>query len=381
VMTVRELITALRTGMPISAEAGTRLLSPAVCDAIRPALARVNALRGTAVRERATFWITGRPGNGKTQCLINLQNSLRNSSGEGKHAFVHIRFDQEREIGREPGLSIALRVPFTAVAVGRIDDARNCAERLSRAFNSVSLDALALGIDAVSHAAGCPIPFAVGTKHVLRRAIGLSYVQRKIVRRQLQKRWISHPAMVELLTHWTSYLMAPTPAQRASFRDCINSLGSVSFELLCTALADSGYTTLVIILDETRFDAIQGLKALWDGPAHEQQPSHRLNLVFVLACPESERRSVLNDDSLPRRFCETDGGHSMLRGPSVESGTGDDFEHAVKSVEELLKEDASILRRNVAAEDRERLRQSLASYPNLTWQVLWKRVIDLLVEG
>jgi|GEM_PF-3646258 len=380
-MTTRELITALRTGMPISADAGMKLLTPAACDAIRPALARVSALRATPVRERATFWITGRPGNGKTQCLIKLQEGLCTSTGSEKHAHVHIRFDQEREFGRQPGLHITLCFPFMGVAVGAIEKARQDADRLSRVFNSVTVDALALGIDAVSRAAGCPIPFAIGTTHVLRRASGLDYVARNLVRRKLHQRWPSNPAMVDFAMHWASYLMNPTPAQRAKFRDCINSHGPVSFELLCTILAEGGYTTLVVILDETRFDAIQGLKALWDGPFHEQKPSHRLNLVFVLACPDSERQRVLEDPSLLRRFCETDGGHSPLGGPRVKSGENDDIEHAFRRVEELLDQDASILRRSMTADDRDRLRRSLASCPNLTWQVLWQRVIDLLVDG
>jgi len=380
-MTARELIAALRTGMPVSAETGMRLLTPAACEAIRPALVKVSALRGAAVGERATFWITGRPGNGKTQCLIKFQEGLRKLAGSEKHAYVHIRFDQEREIGRQAGLHITLHFPFTGVAVGNIDNAREDARRLSRVFNSVAVDALALGIDAVSRAAGCPIPFAIGTKHVLRKAIGSDYFQRKFVRRKLQERWPSNPAAVDFAVHWASYLAAPTPAQRAKFRDCINSHGPVSFDLLCTILAQGGYTTLVVILDETGLDALKGLKPLWDGPADGQNASHKLNLVFVLACPDTERQLVQENESLSRRFCEADGGHPPLRGPKVVSGENDDLEHAFSKVEELLSQDASIRRRSVTPDDRDRLRQSLASYPNLTWQVLWKRVIDLLVDG
>lgn len=381
-MTSRELITALRIGMPVSAEAGIRLLTPAACEAIQPALARVSDLRVMPLRDRATFWITGHPGNGKTQCLIKLQEGLRKLPGSEKHASVHIRFDQEREIGRQAGLHITLHFPFAGVAVGEIGNARDAAHQLSRAFQSVAVDALALGLDAVFRSAGIPIPLATGAKHVLRKATGWEYVQRKIVRRKLQNRWPLNPALVDFAMHWASYLMTPTPAQRARFRDCINSHGPSSFDLLCSILEQGGYTTLVVILDETRFDAIEGLKALMDGPVRDQNPSHKLNLVFVLACPDSERQRVLENPSLSRRFCATDGGHSLLRGPSVESGgNNNDLEHAFKSVEELLNQDASILRRSVTANDRDRLRQTLVSFPNLTWQVLWKRVIDLMVQS
>jgi hypothetical protein len=92
----QKLLEALAAGQPITGAEGLLVLSPTFAEAIASASKAVKRARGlmpSGVRE--VYWITGRPGNGKTQSLRQFALELLKIKGAGKYAHAYLDFDKE----------------------------------------------------------------------------------------------------------------------------------------------------------------------------------------------------------------------------------------------------------------------------------------------
>jgi hypothetical protein len=206
--------------------------------------------------------------------------------------------------------------------------------------------------------------------------------QTKYIRRSLRKKYPLNPLLVEFLTAWAKYVLNPTPKEEEIFENHLTKLNhsNLLFDLFDYALKKSDYTTLVIACDEVTIDALMSLKTLWDPQLKSAgfEVQQRLNVVFVLAAQDIIWQTANDVAALQRRFCVPPKNRIKLPGPSVQPMvTSDDFTHVVGKVNEMLK-DAPQLNKNATDEDLESLRDRLSG-ANVTWQVLWQQVIDVMV--
>jgi hypothetical protein len=68
-------------------------------------------------------------------------------------------------------------------------------------------------------------------------------------------------------------------------------------------------------------------------------------------------------------------------GPRIDPAGGDDLDHVIRRVDDLLR-GAPHLRRagkNSLQDEFKNLRRDLSQRKDVTWQVLWEQVIDLMV--
>lgn len=388
-----QLLRLLQTGLPIAGEDARRLVSQASNRAIADAVAAVNQARGRMANgEKAAFWITGRPGNGKTQSLRQLVYQLPRMPGLGKYALALIDFGQQPDARRPFGLvkAIIQQCMVAGVAVGELEEARRAATASSPQA-SERIEALAFGFDVLAGLSGLP-PVSLVASRTMRAALKLPGVQKWWTHKKFKKRWASHPQLVEFLAAWTHYLLSPTPSAEGEIDSYLGKLASTNrlLDLFGYALQTSQYTTLVLAFDEVSFDALAALKTLWDPPINPIPTlEQRLNIVFVLAAPDSVYQEAERDSALRRRFCDPPSGRSQLSGPTVNAATAsDDFTHVTGRLEELLREAEYLRNTSMSPGDLQSLRQRLADEatrpppePNdLTWQRLWREVISVMVR-
>jgi hypothetical protein len=278
-----QLLRALYTGQPISGDEGRRLLTAATGQAIAAATAAISAARGRVPnRERAAFWITGQPGNGKTQSLKQLVAQLPTTPGVGKYALATIDFDKEPDARRHTGLvpAIVRQCVFSGVAIGGLDEARKAA-REGKGTDPSRIEAWAFGADVVGSLAGLP-PVSLLASRGFKWFLGWLRPQGWYIRRNLRKQWGDDPQVVEFLGAWADYLLMPTRDGEAQFAEYLSKLATTNrlFDLFGFALQKSGYTTVALVFDEVTNDAVNSLKALWD-PQVNPSPSIEQNLAEI----------------------------------------------------------------------------------------------------
>ena len=315
-----ELLYALHSGKPITGEDGQRLFG--ANNAIVEPLRYIASARGRgAQRERATFWLTGCPGNGKTQSLRQLIHQLSTIDKDGKAAVAVFDFDKESNARRRDGIVKALvsHCLFNGMGIGGLKDAQEAAvQRHVADFSSIK--ALAFAIDSLTLLTGLQ-PVFFGASKLLAKVTRLAYPKRWTVRKKLRERWGKNTQLVEFLATWADYILDPTPDRQGQVGAVLNMLESNNqlFSLFGYALQESKYSTLVIIVDELNAgDSLEGLKVLWDEEVNMNSTvGHSLNLAFVLAGTDAAHAEAMNDPKFARRFCTTPCGHTCLNGPTI----------------------------------------------------------------
>lgn len=376
------LLKALYGGQPIPGEECHRLLSPGAANALADVARAVSEARSqVASGTRVTFWITGRPGDGKTQSLRQLIYVLPQADRAGKYALAAIDLDKELD-ARRSGLvpAVVRKFVFAGIAVGGLAEARTAATQ-GQSADTENAESVAFGADVLASLSGVP-PVALLASRGFRLLLKWVRVQGWYIRSRLRKRWPSNPQVVEFLGAWADYVLAPTRPGHVEFEDYLRRLASTDrlFSLFGYALQNSDYTTLVLACDEVTGDALKSLKMLWDPPVDpDRAVEHRLNLVFVLAAPDWVYQDAMSDAALKRRFCDPPCGRSQLPGPNFK--TPDDFDHVVQKVDELLRDAVHLRKKSVPKADLDDLRDELSrSKRHVTWQELWREVIQRMAN-
>jgi hypothetical protein len=220
------LLRALNAGIPITGEDGKSLLSTAAGKAIAAAVAAVDKARSHAAnRERAAFWVTGQPGNGKTQSLRQLVYQLPRTAGQGKYALAVVDFDKEPDARRPAGLvpAIVRQCLFAGVTVGGLEEARTAATQ-GQSADANKIESLAFGIDVLASLAGLP-PVSLLASRGLQRLWTWWRSQGSYIRKNLRKRW-PNPQLVEFLGAWVDYVLRPTPRGEADFSAYLSRLAT-----------------------------------------------------------------------------------------------------------------------------------------------------------
>lgn len=376
------LLEALRVGAPISGEEGVRILNPGFANAISPAARAVVRARGLMPsRVREVYWITGRPGNGKTQSLHQFIYQLPKLEGAGKYAFAALNFDREPEARRLEALVPAL--VRHSLAGGLITEVHEVSQHILQgsAADETAKESISFGIDILSQLAGLPAISLFATAG-LKQLLGIIRAREWYIKKKLSKKWSANPQLLELLNGWVRYVLSPTPDREEEFTDILRRLNNTGnlFDLFCFALAQARYSTLVLVFDEVDAGSLTSLKPLWDVPDHYSGFYHELNLVFVISAKENVRERAEDDEALRRRFCSTIEGHHQLTGPRINALGNDDFDHVVKKVEELLNDAHYLRRAGFNQQVLTELRRELSEQAVISWQILWERVINVMVS-
>jgi len=385
VIPAEQLLRLLKAGLPIPGEDGRRLVTLAATAAIRDAVAAVNEARSRIANgEKVAFWVTGRPGNGKSQSLRQLVYELARLTGLGKYALAAIDFDKQPEARRTAGLipAIVRQCLIAGVTVGGLEGAGSSSIP-SKPQHAANIESLAFGADVLASLSGLP-PVSLVAARGMQAVWKWPPVQKWRIRRRLTNRWASHPQLVEFLAAWAGYVMRPTPEGEADLDAYLGRLASTDrlLDLFGYALQESGYTALVLAFDEVSADSLTALKTLWDPRVNPMVTfEQKLNLVFVLAARDSTYEQAVADPALGRRFCDPPSGRSRLSGPSVDPALpADDFTHVTAKVDELLRDAEHQRNVPVTAGDLQNLRGRLSQSADLTWQQLWRDVIGLMVK-
>ncbi|MDQ3917128.1 MAG: hypothetical protein M3348_01380 [Acidobacteriota bacterium] len=378
----RTILESLRAGSPINGDEGQQILSERLNEAIRAATRAVERARGLLPsRIREAYWITGKPGNGKTQSLNQLAYSLPNLKGAGKYAYAILNFDKEPEARRPEGIvPSVVRHTLAANVIKQVQEVRDVILKGSAADETVKTS-VGFGIDVVTGLAGMPSPALFATAGI-KKAFSALRGREWYVKRQLRKKWSSNPQLLELLNSWIRYILSPTPDRENEFSTTLRRLTTtgILFDLFCFALEKAGYSALVLAFDEVNEATLSSIKPLWDRPDRNgDRPYHELNMILVISSTDSVRAYAEADEALRRRFCATDDGLYLLNGPHFNTSGEDDFDHVVKKVRELRAAAPNLLKREDKQEMSD-LRAELSARNDVTWQVLWSRVISLMTD-
>jgi hypothetical protein len=382
-----ELLEALRSGDPVNGDEGARILHSDYSDAINNAHNEVRraCARGPD-RIRRAYWITGKPGNGKTQSLRQFRHRLPELKGSGKYAIASVEFDKEPAARRPQALAPSIvRHSLSGTVGSEVEHVRDRILRGSPADETMK-KSVAFGIDVISGVVGIPsLSLFIGGP--MRRIYSYVRGREGYIKRQLRKTWSSNTQLLELLTGWMRYVLEPTKAERErEFSSILTRLAANGdlFDLYCFALEEADYDVLILSLDEVDGVALDSLKPLWDRPERGgDRPYHELNLILVIAAKEGVREEGEGDDALHRRFYSTEGGHFELPGPPINYQSGNDaVDYVVEQVEALLS-DAPYLRRGNSRGDghltSEHLRTTLPK-EDITWHDLWQHAINKMVN-
>jgi hypothetical protein len=237
------------------------------------------------------------------------------------------------------------------------------------------------GVDVVTGLAGMPSPALFATAGV-KRLLSTIRAREWYVKKKLREKWSSNPQLLELLNSWIRYILSPTPDRENELTGTLGRLNAngVLFDLFCFALEKAGYSALVLAFDELNETTLLSIKQLWDRPDRNgDRPYHELNLILVISATDAVRAHAEADDALRRRFCATEDGHYQLAGPHFDNSGNDDFDHVVRKVREL-RAGAPNLWRIEDKQELSDLHAELSARDDVTWQVLWSRVIGLMTD-
>jgi hypothetical protein len=388
----RQLLVELSQGHTISAEEGIRLLSPSYRKVIGEITQNIEVVCSKeAEGDYRTYWITGEPGNGKSQALWQVIHDLpRRGKRNKNYVYVYIDFDEN------PAASQPENMPVTIVrkslSGGAIEEAEQaCAEILRGSSADQAVKNFAtFGISVLAKLAGYPSPSAL-IGGALRPALRWARLRRGYVewsmKRRLRDKWSAYPPLVRLASDWVSYVVQPTTKRERDFSETLRDRANdgTLFDLFCFGLKQADYSAMVLLCDEVSTVAIENMKSLWDKPLENSSFYHDLNLVLVLVPKEGVWDEVKTEKVLERRFGDTTRGHRQLEGPIIGSSGKDDFDHVVDKVRLLLEGAPAHLSRSDLApqeleRELERLRGVLSQRSGVTWPNLWKSVIDLMTN-
>lgn len=377
----RQILEALRQGTPLPSELAAQIVSPSFAETIVEPMKAVRRVRGVGLAGvREFYWLTGRPGTGKTQALTEFIKQLPQLEGDGKYALATLRVDQEIEAATSGALPYGIvKHALTGQALPEVSKVAAGLLRGSEAESNLR-ESVVFGVDVIAGAAGLPAASLFADKG-LRKVISWVKATGPYVRSKLRGRWDGHPEALELLVEWVRYVLRPSRETRTRFEQHLLRLSTTGelFGVFCNLLESANYTTLVVVLDEVTPSSLRGLKALWDRPLGDTGGrDYLLNLIVLLAAPDQIRQDAEQDAVLARRICATPNGHIKLTGALVGAAeTDDDFAHAVKAVSDVLKR-APYLQRKDGRGGLSQLRLEMSQSSPLTWQTLWRGVIDQL---
>jgi hypothetical protein len=379
----QEILVSLGAGAPLPPEHAKGILNDTLDKAT---IAPINAVRRArakgAVMLREVYWLTGRPGCGKTQALNLLVDKLQNLDGVGKYAVTRVALDQERSATTSGGL--AYSIVRHALAGQSIPEIHSVAARILKRSGSDKKisETVGFGVDVLAGLAGLP-PASLFAAAGFRKVISLFKMTGPYVRSKLQEKWSGQPQILELLHAWVLYVLKPSSNNRDGYEQVLLRLSGQPdfFGLFCTLLQAADYSTLVIVLDEVTESSLRGIKTLWDPPVMgSSSNSSKLNLVLIIAAPKSVYENAKADQMLARRLCATQDGFFLLEGANITyAQSNDDFEHAVKVIKEILRT-APYLSHPDGDQGLAQLRGELAKQSPVIWQVLWNAVINQLVD-
>jgi hypothetical protein len=348
----QKLLEALVAGQPINGSEGYIILNSRFTDAISSASAAVSKARGLKPsRVKEVHWLTGRPGNGKTQSLRQFTYQLPRIEGAGKYAYAHVDFDKE-PAARQPEALIPAIVRH-CLAAGVVKEIEEVCDRVIRqkAADDRIKGSAAFGIDVASSLAGVPAPSLFvdpAYKHIS------AWFRRRdaYIRKKVAEQWPENPHLVEFMTAWVRYILEPVHRRGEEFASVLTRLTTQGdlFDLFCFALQSADYGTLVLVFDEVDRVALTSLKPLWDPPEPGSPFYHELNMVLIIAAKEGVWVQANANEALARRFCRTVDGYYDLSGPQVDVSGNDDFEHVVSTVDQLLREAPYLRKKGVDRE-------------------------------
>jgi len=379
---VRRILEALKTGQPIGGEAGSLLLSPRYKRAIAPIIKSVHeAQQNGPVGMREVFWVSGQPGNGKTQTLRQLIHEIRSRQGSSKFAFVFIDLDQKPEARN--GDSLTPTIVRSTLSSKVVDEVERISSKINEA-NPTTDESLSVGIDVIAELAQVPA-LNLFLKHSVPRIMQFFRSREIFIKNTLRKKWGNYPELLELLSSWLKYTLKPTPKLSEDFDSTLKELAShgVLFTLYEFALRKAQFTSLVLILDEVENVTIDSLKPIWDPRWHpnEIEASQGMNLIFVLSAQDQVMEEVSNDAALYRRFFNTQNGNIQLLGPEVRDHGNDDIEHIVFTLDKLLSEYPEYRKKTeTALEDVIIELRSEFRNRSATWQELWRAAIEKMTD-
>jgi hypothetical protein len=313
--------------------------------------------------------------------LTQFVGQLPQVEGDGKYAVTTLQVDQEVEAASG---GLAYGIVRRALAGQTVPDIAKVATGLLRGRDDESAvrELVTFGIDVIAGAAGLPAP-SLFANVGFRKVISWVKATGPYVRSKLREHWQGQPEALELLVEWVRYVLRPTLANRARFEQLLLQLSTQGdlFGLFCRLLEHAGYSTLVIVLDEVTPSALRGVKALWDRPIGDSSGrDYALNLIVLIAASDAVRLHAEQDEVLRRRLCETPNGHFRLHGATIGSAEeDDDFAHAVRIVSEVLRR-APYLQRRDGRVSLPQLRYDLTQKSPVTWQQLWRGVVDRMAQ-
>lgn len=374
----RKLLKALHSGQPISGEKGANWLAPSYKRAIAPIIKDIEKARQGSGLIKDVFWVTGKPGNGKTQTIRQLIHLLRQQSAATKFAYVHIDLDQKSAARKSE--TLIPTIVRSILSSGTVDGVKSVSEHIisDTPVSNSAKESLVFSIDFLSELAGIP-PISLFIGFSLNRLLSFYKTREKYIKSIIAKKWGSNPELLELLTAWIRYTLKPNLERDDEFSSLLRRFSSRGelLDLFCFVLEKANYSTLVLILDEVDMVSIESLKPIWDPSLSEP---YETNIIFVLSAQESVVSEVKKDKALERRFCKTEYGHIQLAGPNIQEYGEDDLQHIISCVDSLLDDVPQLRNFDVEPEDLLSILRDKHIDKSPTWQDVWRDVISELAD-
>lgn len=327
------ILRSLNAGKVISGSAATHAFGRSVEDPIHAALRFIfknqQPIDGGAIRQ--TFWITGQPGNGKSQSLNHFIHLLPKLDSQKKYAVSYFDLGQRSDAKRHDGIALAIvrKLLLEGIGVPGLKERWIDAIQNKPFRGQGNVENLAFAADCLCILTGTsPSAFTISVNRFYRALQTLLPCRRWRIKAKIAEKYCNNPEMVSLLNAWTDYFLNPSKYESdlVAVLSRLNDRGSL-FNLFCSAMHDSGYTTLVLVFDEVTDDAVAGFKKIWDLKAD----SNPINIVFLLASPNDVWERIDANQSFQRRFCVSPNLRVEIPAPDVT-----ECRQAVEKIESLL---------------------------------------------
>lgn len=401
-----QVLDRLKSGEPLGGIDNFGVLRPIPSSVKNPIRSLVNDSREKGcTSDRRIFWITAPRGGGKTEALASIERELFIETYKeefGKSAVVSVDLKRVSQTATGSGLQAAIFENATSTKSSPFkENIDHLKERLTENAKTEKIreNLIGLGTDIILSLANVAAPGGgtvatfLGTNLTARLQRWWKFREANI-HKLLKAKGIVSPDAINLLTRWFKYSFQPNQKNWRELEQVFQPLADkeVLFPILCVTLQATGYTTIVLSLDEVDqvlngTDLTRTLERLWDPPRDSDFYNHRINIFFVMA--GTEKIKDLKNETLYAGFARRFMGAktvpitiSELRPPSVQRAlnTNDDFTHAMNKIKDLVESLPDGRIKQVSPEKELELRNSLADLRDvgkLTWYDLWAAVCNI----
>lgn len=299
-----ETLPSLRRGSAIDPRQDEEhVLQFRISDKINLIKERINNLRNNPPQGDSVFyWILGNPGIGKTQMLLKVYNdiiSLRDSESKYKFAVSKVDLKYSKKVGTLSGFQGAIFLNSILGGIGNKTDkvlkeakaqyelsiikGNKANEVISSSAEVISLIALLLEMSGGTSVIIPPFGGLILSNMVSKFYVNYRNSKNGIKSRLIKhnKKWLEDKDALDLMVDWLFFCANPT---RERSENLINLTSKDTiFDIFCRCLYISGFSTLVIFLDEvgviTSVDFDRWFRRFRNSEIDELQ--HKLNIIVI----------------------------------------------------------------------------------------------------